>query len=33
MACYQDDDMAVTAGPIAEYAHVADVTPEFFFSF
>jgi len=31
-AYYQDDDVAVTAGPIAEYAHVADVTPEFFFS-
>jgi len=29
-AYYQDDDVAVTAGPIAEYAHVADVTPEFF---
>jgi hypothetical protein len=33
MAYYQDDDVPVTAGPLAEYAHVADVTPEFFFSF
>jgi predicted permease len=30
MAYYQDDDIAVTAGPAAEYAHVADFTPEFF---
>src|SRR6267378_4275974 len=30
MAYYQDDDVAVTAGPAAEYAHVADVTREFF---
>jgi predicted permease len=30
MAYYQDDDVSVTAGPVAEYAHVADVTPEFF---
>jgi putative ABC transport system permease protein len=33
MAYYQDDDVAVTAGPAAEYAHVADVTPEFFHVF
>ena len=30
MAYYQDDDVSVTAGPVAEYAHVAQVTPEFF---
>src|SRR6266446_2784391 len=30
MAYYQDDDLSVTAGPVAEYAHVAQVTPEFF---
>jgi putative ABC transport system permease protein len=30
MAYYQADDVAVTAGPVAEYAHVAEVTPEFF---
>src|SRR6267143_654916 len=33
MAYYQDDDVAVTAGPAAEYAHVADVPPEFFHVF
>ncbi|PYU63466.1 MAG: hypothetical protein DMG55_00415 [Acidobacteria bacterium] len=33
MAYYDDDDVAVTAGPVAEYAHVAVVTPEFFHVF
>jgi len=33
MAYYADDDVAVTAGPVAEYAHVAVVTPEFFHVF
>jgi putative ABC transport system permease protein len=33
MTYYQDDDVAVTAGPAAEYAHVADVSPEFFHVF
>src|SRR5207248_5679496 len=30
MAYYEDDDTAVTAGAVAEYAHVAMVSPEFF---
>ena len=30
MAYYQDDSTAVMAGHAAEYAHVADATPEFF---
>ena len=33
MAYYDDDDVAVTAGPVAEYAHVAVVTREFFHVF
>jgi len=33
MAYYADDDIAVTGGPVAEYAHVAVVTPEFFHVF
>src|ERR1700757_1802627 len=33
MAYYADDDVAVTAGPVAEYAHTALVTPEFFHVF
>src|SRR5437773_5103850 len=30
MAYYEDDDTAVTASAVAEYAHVAMVSPEFF---
>jgi predicted permease len=30
MAYYEDDDTAVTAGAVAEYAHIAMVSPEFF---
>ncbi len=30
MAYYADDDTSVIAGHVAEYAHVAQVTPEFF---
>src|SRR5438874_2153429 len=30
MAYYEDDDAAVTASAVAEYAHVAMVSPEFF---
>ena len=33
MAYYDDGDVAVAAGPVAEYAHVAEVTPEFFHVF
>ena len=33
MAYYDDGDVAVTAGLVAEYAHVAEVTPEFFHVF
>jgi predicted permease len=30
MACYDDDSTSVMSGASAEYAHVAEVTPEFF---
>src|SRR5438309_10438391 len=33
MAYYEDDDAAVTASAVAEYAHVAMVSPEFFHVF